>query len=88
MQEEQMPHKLTLSERNKLTVTGVTEVVSFDDASVLLQTCMGSLLVQGSELQLKNLSLEGGQVEVDGTIASMQYEENRAARSWLGRLLG
>lgn len=88
MNEEQMPHKLTLSERNKLTVTGVTEVVSFDDSAVTLQTCMGCLLVQGSELQLKNLSLEGGQVEVDGMISSLNYEENHPARSWLGRLLG
>lgn len=88
MTQEQMPHRLTLAERNKLTVTGVTEVVSFDDSAVVLQTCMGALTVQGSGLQLKNLSLEGGQVEVDGTVSSLIYEELRQPGGWFHRLMG
>lgn len=88
MTQEQMPHRLTLVERNRLTVTGVTEVVRFDDSAVVLQTGMGTLTVLGNELQLKNLSLEGGQVEVDGTISSLSYEEPRHSGGWLSRLLG
>lgn len=84
---EQQSHRLSLSERKKLTMTGVTEVVSFEDSAVVLQTCMGTLVIQGSQLQLKTLSLEGGQVEVDGTVSSLVYEEPRAERSWLRRLL-
>lgn len=87
MQQEQVPHRLSLSERNKLTVTGVTEVVSFEETAVQLQTSMGLLTVQGSQLQLKNLSLEGGQVEVEGSIASLQYEEPRQG-GWLSRMFG
>lgn len=87
MAQEQMPHRLTLAERGKLTVTGVTEVVSFEDTMVVLQTSMGTLAVQGSQLQLKTLSLEGGQVEVDGTVSSLVYEENRQSGGWLSRLL-
>lgn len=87
MAQEQMPHRLALSERKKLTVTGVAEVISFEDTSVVLQTEMGTLSVQGSELQLKNLSLEGGQVEVEGNIAALIYEEPRRS-GWLGRLFG
>lgn len=87
MAQESMGHRLTLSERSKLTVTGVTEVVSFEEDAVVLQTAMGQLAVQGAGLQLKNLSLEGGQVEVDGTVSAMVYEENRDTRGWLGRLL-
>lgn len=83
-----LPHKLTLNERSRLTMTGVTEVISFDDASVVLKTCMGTLLVQGRELQLKTLSVEGGQVEVDGTVSSLSYEEPRAEGGWLSRLFG
>jgi len=64
MEQEHLPHKLQLVERQQLTMTGVTEVVSFDDATVVLQTSLGTLVVQGQELQLKNLSLEGGQVSV------------------------
>lgn len=87
MSQEQMPHKLTLNERRQLTVTGVTEVVSFDDTAVILQTSMGMLTVQGQALQLKNLSLDGGQVAVDGTVSALTYEEPRQG-SWLQRLLG
>ena len=87
MAQEQMPHRLALSERKKLTVTGVAEVISFEDTSVVLQTGMGTLTVQGSELQLKTLSLEGGQVEGEGNIAALIYEEPRQG-GWLSRLFG
>jgi len=87
MSEQQLPHKLTLNERKQLTITGVSEVVSFDDTAVLLRTSLGTLLVQGKELQLKTLSLDGGQVAVDGTVSALAYEEPRSAGSWLTRLL-
>lgn len=88
MAQEQMPHRLILEERKKLTMTGVTEVAGFEDTLVVLHTCMGTLVVQGRELQLKNLSQDGGQVEVDGLITSLAYEEPRSERGWLSRLLG
>ena len=77
MPEEHLPHKLQLNEREKLTMTGVTEVVSFDETAVVLQTSLGLLIVQGQQLQLKNLSLEGGQVAVEGDINALSYEEPR-----------
>jgi len=84
----QLPHALTLRDRRQLTVTGVTEVVSFDENAVLLRTEQGDLLIQGRDLQLRQLSLDGGQVAVDGTVAAMVYEEPRQGGSWLRRLLG
>lgn len=83
-----LPHKLVLNERKLLTVTGVTEVVSFDDTSVIAQTDLGTLVVQGKDLQLKTLLPEGGQVIVEGSIASLVYEEPRPAGSLWRRLLG
>ena len=77
MPEEHLPHKLQLNERKKLTMTGVTEVVSFDETAVVLQTSLGLLIVQGQQLQLKNLSLEGGQVAVEWDINALSYEEPR-----------
>ena len=88
MAQEQMPHRLALLERKKLTVTGVAEVISFEDTSVILQTGMGTLTVQGSTLQLKTLSLEGGQVEVDGSVSALAYEEPRQTAGWKRRLFG
>ena len=82
-----LPHKLVLNERKLLTVTGVTEVVSFDDAAVIAQTELGTLVVQGKNLQLKTLLPEGGQVTVEGMIASVVYEEPRPAGSLWQRLM-
>lgn len=84
----QLPHRLTLNERKQLSVTGVSEVVSFEESAVVLRTQMGTLVVQGQDLQLKTLSVEGGQVAVEGTVSSLHYEENRAGGGWLRRLMG
>ena len=84
----QLPHKLTLNERRSLSMSGVTEVVSFDDSAVILQTGLGTLMVQGRDLQLKTLSPEGGQVVVEGDIAALSYEEPRTAGGFWQRLFG
>lgn len=83
----QLPHRLTLNERRQLSMTGVSEVVSFDETAVVLRTELGTLVIQGRDLQLKTLSLEGGQVVVEGSVASLHYEEPRPAGSWLRRLV-
>lgn len=84
--EEKLPHKLQLSERNQLTMTGVTEVASFEENSVVLHTSLGRLLIQGRDLKLKTLSLDGGQVAVEGEVSALIYEEPRLS-GWR-RLLG
>lgn len=82
------PHKLTLNDRRQLTMSGVSEVVSFDENAVILQTELGILTVQGRQLQLKTLSVEGGQVAVDGTISALVYEEPRRTGGFFSRLFG
>ena len=77
MEEAHLPNKLQLNERESLTMTGVAEVVSFDENTVVLQTSLGLLVIQGQQLQLKNLTLEGGQVAVEGSIRALSYEEPR-----------
>lgn len=88
MAEEGLSHKLCLENRKKLTMTGVSEVISFDDASVVLHTGMGTLVVQGSELQLKTLTLEGGNVVVEGQVSSLVYEQAARSGGWWSRLFG
>ncbi len=83
-----LPHKLTLNERKSLTVSGVTEVVSFDETAVIANTDLGTLVVQGKDLQLKTLLPEGGQVAVEGSISAVIYEEPRATGSLWRRLMG
>lgn len=83
-----MPHKLVLDERSRLTVTGVEEVVSFDDAAVILKTQLGTLVIQGRNLQLKALMPDGGQVGVEGTVCALSYEEPQRSGNWVRRLFG
>ena len=78
--EEHMAHSLTLEGRERLTMTGVTEVVRFDEDAVELRTELGTLLVQGRELKLRTLSPKGGTVAVEGTVAVLSYEEPREHR--------
>ena len=84
----QLPHRLVLNERRQLTMTGVSEIVSFEENTVVLRTQLGTLVIQGKDLLLKQLSVEGGQVAVDGTISSLHDEEPRQAGGWFRRLIG
>jgi sporulation protein YabP len=68
---------LRLEDRKKLTMTGVSEVVRFEENLVVLQSNLGLLHIHGQNLQLKNLSLEGGQAAVEGQISALIYEEPR-----------
>ena len=88
MTQPSMPHTLKLLDRSQLTITGVTEVLSFDDNTVALQTALGTLLVQGEQLGLKNLTLENGEAQISGTVFAMSYEEPRQKGSWRQRLFG
>lgn len=85
MAEQMREHILTLKNREKLTMSGVSEVISFDDSTVVLETTLGTLIVQGEGLQLKTLSVDGGEVSVDGSVSSLSYEQPRTG-GWLRRI--
>ena len=82
------PHKLTLEGRSRLSVSGVRDVESFDENTVVMDTSRGVLVVQGENLHLQNLSLDGGLVIVDGTVGAMVYEEERRRGGVFSRLFG
>ena len=86
----ELPHKLTLEGRSRLNLTGITEVESFDEGMVVLHTTRGTLVIRGDGLHLQLLSLDGGQVHVDGTVNSMIYEDQggNQAGGFLARLFG
>ena len=82
-------HSLSLSDRRRLTVSGVEDVESFDEDTVVLATGGGALTVRGSGLKIEKLSLDGGELVVEGRIDSLDYAENSPGRrSFFGRLLG
>lgn len=73
--------------RQRLTVSGVNGVERFDEDSIALSTENGRLLVQGEDLHIEKLSLDGGDLLVEGTVDSLTYEEEEPPRGGLlGRL--
>ena len=85
----ELPHKLLMDGRNRLNVSGVKDVESFDEVMVVLITVRGTLVVRGEGLHLKALSLESGEVAVDGLIDALTYEDETPPRRGLfGRILG
>lgn len=82
-------HHLVLEQRERLVISGVEEVHRFDEDSVLLATVMGELEIQGENLHIEKLSLEGGELHVDGNISALIYETGeREGPGFLRRLLG
>ena len=81
-----LPQDLHLESRQKLSVTGVREIESFDENTVVLLTSEGMLVIRGENLQLQSLSIEGGQVAVQGLVTSLDYEEARKTGSFFRRL--
>lgn len=85
----ELNHHLILEDREKLTVSGVEEVESFDENTIVMDTAQGVLVVRGEELHIEKLSLDGGDLKVEGMIESLVYEESRRGKGgFLSRLLG
>lgn len=83
------PHSVILEERTKLTVTGVDEVLSFDEGEVTMRTSRGSLIVRGSELHVGKLAIDTGELGIDGTVSELLYEdEQQRGEGFWARLFG
>lgn len=80
-------HHLILDNRKALTLSGVCDVDSFDDTVVVVYIDGGELTVKGNNLQIVRLSLETGEMQIDGTVESLTYADvtSRAA-GFFGRL--
>ena len=65
----EMPHSVILEGREKLTISGVTDVHSFDEEQVLLETVRGMLVVRGQGLHVERLQLEAGELIIQGRSA-------------------
>lgn len=83
-------HKVTVNNRKSAAITGVSDVLAFDLNEVLLETSQGMLMIKGNDLHVKKLSLEKGEVDIEGKIDSFLYSEitgqNKQQESFLGRL--
>ena len=71
-------HHILLEGRERLTVSGVEEVESFDENTIVLDTDMGLLTIKGQDLHVNRLSLEKGEVDLSGNIDSIAYSDVHA----------
>jgi len=71
-------HSVHLINRNSIDLSGVTNVVNFDDEEIILDTNMGFLEIGGQELHITMLNLENGRVAVQGSINHMAYKAQGA----------
>ena len=70
-------HHILLEGREQLTVSGVEEVESFDENTIVMSTVKGTLVVRGEDLHIEKLSLDGGDMKVEGSVDSLTYEDDR-----------
>ncbi|MGL4792029.1 MAG: sporulation protein YabP, partial [Anaerotignaceae bacterium] len=68
-------HKIVMDQRERLFIDGVTEVISFDEETVICETDMGTLIIRGAQLHVEKLNLDQGQLVVVGEISGMEYGE-------------
>ena len=87
-QKKDVVQNIILENRNKLSISGVNDVLSFDDQIVILETDLGMLTVKGDDLRINKLSIDTSEVVVEGNIYNLSYREKQAHKSTGGSLLG
>jgi sporulation protein YabP len=80
------PHSVILEDRERLSISGVVEVDSFDERQIIMRTTKGNLILRGNELHIEKLSLETGDLSVTGLITDLCYEETSVSGSLWSRL--
>ena len=80
-------HRLELVGRERLTVSGVEDVERFDETGIIMSTAAGTLVVTGEDLHIGKLSLDGGELHVDGRIDAVSYEDGGQERQGFFRRL-
>ncbi len=72
-------HKVTMTNRRSCIIGGVSDVLSFDIHEILLETEQGMLMIKGDDLHVSRLTLEKGEVDIDGRIDSFTYSDAAGA---------
>ena len=81
-------HSVIMKNRNFIQLSGVMDVISFDASEIILETSQGMLMIKGEQLHMSHLSLEKGEVNVDGNVDSLTYSESHKAAKQAQKLMG
>ncbi len=77
-------HKILIEDRNRMIITGVKKVKSFDPKEIHLDTLEGGLVIKGQDLGVKNLNLEQSELEIEGRMDLLAYATNRSPEASRG----
>lgn len=82
-------HSVNIVNREKIEITGVIEVVSFDEENAVLETTAGVIVLRGQNIHMSSLDLNVGEVGIEGYITYLSYSENQLEQKhwFLGKLL-
>ena len=76
-EKKEVTHSLHLEQRGHGLITGVTEMKSFDEENIFMETSQGTLAIRGSSLHVCRLELEKGEAEIEGKVDSLIYTQGR-----------
>lgn len=74
-QKEKSSTVLTLNDRSLLSLNGISDIISSDEASVYLNTSDGALLIEGSELHIISMNVGSGEITLEGRIDALSYRD-------------
>ncbi|MBS6861521.1 MAG: sporulation protein YabP [Clostridiales bacterium] len=83
---QKLPHSVILENRKAFTATGVSNVDSFDEQTIVAYTDLGELVVKGSGLHINRLNIETGELTLTGEVDSLTYTQGRQNGGMLSRL--
>lgn len=88
MQEKNVNQNIILENRKNLSISGITDVDSFDEKTISLYTQLGELTIQGRELHIDSMSVETGDMTITGDIWAIVYgdKDKKGPISALGKL--
>ncbi|NEZ47686.1 sporulation protein YabP [Clostridium niameyense] len=78
---EDRKSNLSLENRKKLILSGVKEVISFNDTEIILNTNLGNLDIKGENLKMNKLDVQNGDVIIVGVITACIYEDNEIKKN-------
>lgn len=76
MQKNQKRHGIVMNDREDIKMTGISDVLSFDEELVICQSDIGILILKGVNLHVNKLDLDNGILEITGFITGLEYEED------------
>ena len=71
-------HNIILENRKKLSVSGVSDVESFNEEEIVLHTEMGVLIIKGASLHIGKLNMDNGEVSIDGAVDTCEYADDKS----------